>query len=88
MGFDSFPYQNSLSETEIEETIDDISELDYDKQFSDSDSGGGSNAIISKQNIPFVNPYITQSAIADNNSKDLSQKPHLFILYCCLKLDC
>ena len=86
--YDSFPNPNLFLETEIEETIEDINELDYEKKFPESDSDGGNNAIISNQNVSFINPFITKSTLADNNSKDLSQKPHLFILYCCLKLDC
>ena len=85
--FDSFSNPNLFLETEIEETIDDIVEIDYDKQLSDSDFDGGSNAVIASQNVLFLSPY-AKSILANKNSKALPNKTHLFILYCCLKLDC
>ena len=87
VAFDSIPNRILFLETEIEETTDDIIELDYEKQLSDSDSDGGNNAIISNQSFHFLSPF-SQNKIANKNSKDLPNKTHLFILYCRLKLDC
>ena len=84
---DSFS-TNLFLETDIEESIDDRIELDFEEQLSDSDSGNGNNAVVSNQNFHFINPFIAKSKLANNQSKGLSKKPHLFILYCCLKLDC
>ena len=87
--FNSFSNPNLFWETEIEETTDDIVKFDFDKQLSDydSDSNGGSDAIISSQNFHFLSLY-AKSILATKTSKDLFKKTHLFILYCCLKLDC
>ena len=83
---DSFSIQNLFLETEIEESIDDSIELDIEEKLSDS--GNGNNAVVSNQNFHFRNPYVANKKLANNQPKDLSKKPPLFILYCCLKLDC
>lgn len=88
VNFDSFSNRDLFLETEIEESIDDSIEIDIEKQLSDSDSGKKNNALVSNQNISFINPPIAKSTLANNNSKDLSKRPRLFILYSCLKLDC
>jgi len=85
--FDSFSNPKLFLETEIEKTFDDIIEIDFEKQLSNFDSDGGNNAIISNQSVHFISPF-AKTKIADKNSKDLPNKTHLFILYCCLKLDC
>lgn len=84
---DSFSNRNLFLETEIEESIDDSIELDIEEQLSDSDSGNGNNALVSNQNFHFINPFVANKKLANNQPKRLSKKPHLFILYCCLKLD-
>lgn len=85
--FDSLSNPNLFLETEIEETIDDIVTLDSDEELSDSNSDGGINAIIPSQNFHSSSPY-AKSILAHKVSNDLSNKSHLFILYCSLKLDC
>ena len=84
---DSFSKENLFLKTDIEESFKSI-ELDFEKQLLDSYSGGDGNAIISNQNLSSTNTPIAKFTLENNNSKDLSKLPQLFILYCCLKLDC
>jgi len=86
--FDSFSNPNLFLETGIEESIDDTIELDFDKQLPDAYSDGGGPGIISTHNSHIKNPIVAKSTLARAISKDLSKRSHLFILYCCLKLDC
>ncbi len=79
---------NIFIQTEIEESLDEIDEVDFEIELSDSDSGTGGSAIVSAQNTLIKIPLSGRSDLRYSQSKDLSQKPHLFILYCCLKLDC
>ena len=85
---DSFSNSSFFIETEIEESINDISELDFEKEFSLSNSDGGGNAAVlnTNQYLTFLcyNTSLSQSTY----KKELSSKPQLFILYCRLKLDC
>lgn len=86
--FDSPSNVRLLLETEIEESIDNINEFDIGSDKSDSDSDGGKNAALPSEHILLRNPFSAKSNLVRLESKYLSQKPHLFILYCCLKLDC
>ena len=88
VGVDSFSGSFLITELEIEESTTEIDEIDFTKESSQSDSGNGGNAIIPTQNPPIKSPFISKSNLLRFESKDLSQKPQLFILYCCLKLDC
>lgn len=87
VGIHSFSPPNFFVKTKIEKSID-IDESYSEKHFSNSGSdNGGKTAILFSSKvlkIPFCNtitPY-------PNLSKKLSPKTHLFLLYCCLKLDC
>jgi len=86
--FDSFSNPSFFKETEIEESIDDTRELDFDSELSSSDSDNGGNAAILNIDHRKKNLSFGEVASQYSESKDLSQRPHLFILYCCLKLDC
>lgn len=88
VGVDFFLGPFLITELEIEESTTEIDEIDFTKESSPSGSGNGGNAIISTQNPPAKSPFVRESNLLRFESKDLSQKPQLFILYCCLKLDC
>ncbi|PKH52471.1 hypothetical protein CXF68_18005 [Tenacibaculum sp. Bg11-29] len=84
---DSSIFNQSFVETELEESISEIDELSSDVDVSNSDDGGN-NRIAT---LAFLTPYPqyfdnTSSLVL--NSKKRSQKHPLFILYCCLKIDC
>lgn len=88
VGIDSFSNSSFLVETEIEESTNDITELDFDKDFSHSSShGGGKTAVLNTNEYISILPH-SVAVLQDIYKKELSQKTHLFILYCCLKLDC
>jgi hypothetical protein len=79
---------NFYLETETEESINDIDELESEEDRSASDSDGGKNAVASIQNSLSHHLFSWKSNSLFCESTDLSQRPQLFILYCCLKLDC
>lgn len=85
---DSNFVSNFYSETETEESINDIYELESEEDRSASDSDGGKNAVASIQNSLSHPLFNWKSNSLFCESTDLSQRPQLFILYCCLMLDC
>lgn len=88
VGMNSSPNPSFFIETEIEESINDISELDFEKDFSHSSSDDGGKAAFLNTDI-FINAISYYAIVFQNTyKKERSQKVHLFILYCCLKLDC
>lgn len=86
--FDSVSYYNLFSETEVEESIVELGELDFEQELSFSDSNDSGNTPILGDHSLLKNPLNGKSTFRPLGSKDLSAKTHLFILYCCLKLDC
>lgn len=79
-------FSNLFLDEEIEELIYDSYELDFEKQLSDYDDGD--NGSVSSLNTLIKNPFTTQVDIKNPEPKDLPKKSNLFILYCCLKIDC
>lgn len=75
-------------ETEIEESILDSNEIDFEKELSLSDSDNNGSAIISSSYLGLKLPFDGDRVLLSPVSKGYSKKLHLFILFCCLKLDC
>lgn len=88
VGINSFSNSSFFVETEIEESINDISELDFEKEFSYSSSDGGGNAAVLNTNQSLTILFYNTATSQNTYKKKLPSKPQLFILYCCLKLDC
>jgi len=76
-----------LAETEIEEIADSFEDVFFEKGNVSLDSGAGSNGILpQKISLPQIqNMTCNSSEVRDDIAPNTSQ---LFILYCCLKLDC
>ena len=86
--FDSLSSSFFATEVELEESNKELDNVDFVEKSLHSGSGDGGNAIIPTQNPPIKSPFVSEYNLLRSESKDLSQKPQLFILYCCLKLDC
>ena len=87
-GFDHRSNSFFAIEAELEESNKEIDNVDFVEKSFHSASGDGGNAIIPTQNPPIKSPLVSETNLLRSESKELSQKPQLFILYCCLKLDC
>lgn len=88
MIIDSIKNHTFLIETELEESIDEISELNFEKQSSNSGSDNGGNTAISASSKNIKIFFFGQAKPKFLLSKEFLFESHLFILYCCLKLDC
>lgn len=75
-----------LIELENKEFIEDSIEIEFESLLIDSD--GGNNAIISAITLISRSPLVISTLIAYKDSRSQHNKLHLFILFCCLKLDC
>lgn len=88
VGMDSFSIPSYFVEIEIEESISDINNLDFEKEKSESKIGNGGNSAILFENPHGIALFFSKTHSLNAVSEDLSLKSPLFILYCCLKLDC
>lgn len=86
--FDSNSSSLFVTEIELEESNKEVDNVDFVEKSLHSGSGDGGNAIIPTENPPIKSLLVSETNLLRSESKDLSQKPQLFILYCCLKLDC
>ena len=85
---DSNFFSSYSSETEIEESYFDIDETESEKDWYTSGSDNGNNAAACIQNSNSHHFISRKSNSLFFESTDLSKRSQLFILYCCLKLDC
>lgn len=88
VGMDALSSSILVTEVEVEESNTEIDEVDYADASEHTGSGDGGHAIIPTSDPLRESPFINKSTSLRPGSKDLLQKSHLFILYCCLKLDC
>ncbi len=84
---DSSFFNQSFVETELEESISEIDELSFDVDISNSDDGGNNGIAALAFRTSFLQYFDYTSSLV-LNSRSLSQKLPLFILYCSLKIDC
>ncbi len=75
-----------FSDIEFEESFNDIKESESLKKITDSNDCG--NGLISTPTKINVNPYFWYASTRYKNSLKHFIKKHLFLLYCCPKIDC
>ena len=84
---DSSIFNQFLVETEIEESISEIDELSSVLKTTNSDDGGNNGFAITASSIPLLQ-YFDFNTSTFTTFKEVAKKHPLFILYCCLKIDC
>ena len=84
---DSSIFNQFLVETEIEESISEIDELSSILEITNSNDGGNNGFAVIASSTPLLSYFdVTSSTFATSN--EVAKKHPLFILYCCLKIDC
>lgn len=78
----------SLIDYNLEESVDHVEELSEHKEIPSQHTNGNGNsvAILEKSNFSCLHFHSSQSNLIV--SEESFQESSLFILYCCLKLDC
>lgn len=77
----------SLGEIELEESISEMDESSSTSATTNSDDGGDNGFAITASTTPSLQYFdFTSSTFA--TSDEVTKKHPLFILYCCLKIDC
>lgn len=74
-------------EREIEDSLTEIDDLSSDFEITHSRNGGDNGSATLVSYIPLI-PCPEYTLPKFSNSKEFSQHQPLFILYCCLKIDC
>ncbi len=76
-----------LVETELEESISEIDKLSFVSEITNSDNGGDNGFATIEPSTPLLSYFdFTSSTFVTSN--EVAKKHPLFILYCCLKIDC
>lgn len=86
--FDFFSNPQFFLEIELEESLTDIDELDFSKELSRADHGKDGSAVFFNTHLNLKNLSYSEVSSFYLNKKDSYRERYLFILYCCLKLDC
>lgn len=85
---DALSFPLLATEVEVEESIVDIDDLNLSYETTQTDSDAGGSATITSQPRFENNSSISNSPKRNYTSRELHNKAPLFILYCCLKVDC